>query len=116
MVKSILNIFDEILNSRKAKQSETDDLATKRLKKSPTYLDMSSMSESDDWFRRSRSCVYFYILPIVCTFYFVPAFQYSLQAKKNEDVFGNQDMCFHNFRYQSDSEEQSISYKFVPNF
>ena len=97
----ILKIGNERLNSGKAKQSERIELSVNRLKKKPTYLDMSILSESNDWYRRNRSRVYFYIIPIVCAFYFVPAIQYSFQAKKNEDIFGNQDLCYHNFRYKT---------------
>ena len=105
----ILKIRNKRFESGKPKQSERIELSVNRLKKKPTYLDMSSMTESNDWYRRNRSRVYFYILPIVCAFYFVPAIQYSFQAKKNEDIFGNQDLCYHNFRYYDRQTNEALT-------
>ena len=95
----ILKIRDKRFESGKPKQSERIELSVNRLKKKPTYLDMSSMTESNDWYRRNRSRVYFYILPIVCAFYFVPAIQYSWLEKRLEIESGDQDRCYSNFRY-----------------
>jgi hypothetical protein len=82
----------------KDRLAERIDSSWKRLKPNAKFSEMSEISSKEIWFRRNRSRVYSYLIPIVCGFYFVPAIQYSFLAKKNEELFGNQDLCYHNFR------------------
>ena len=46
-----------------------------RLREDATLKDMASILNEDVWFRRNRSRVYLYLIPIVSIFYFVPAIQ-----------------------------------------
>jgi len=46
-----------------------------RLREDATLKDMASILNEDVWFRRNRSRVYLYLIPIVGIFYFVPAIQ-----------------------------------------
>lgn len=60
---------------------------------------MSSILKEDVWFRRNRSRVYLYLIPIVGVFYFIPAIQFAFLAKMNEENSGSLDLCYHNFGY-----------------
>jgi hypothetical protein len=52
------------------------------LKEDATLKDMASILNEDVWFRRNRSRVYLYLVPIVSIFYFVPAIQVKLKTSK----------------------------------
>jgi len=52
----------------------------------------------DVWFRRNRSKVYLYLVPLISIFYFVPAIQFAFQAKETEELTGSMDLCYHNFK------------------
>ena len=52
----------------------------------------------DVWFRRNRSKVYIYLVPLISIFYFVPAIQFAFQAKETEELTGSMDLCYHNFK------------------
>ena len=54
--------------------------------------------QEDVWFRRNRSKVYFYLVPLISIFYFVPAIQFAFQAKETEELTGSMDLCYHNFK------------------
>ena len=69
-----------------------------RLKPKPTLAEMTKIVDNNVWFRRNRSRVYFYIVPLLSLYYFVPAIQFAFLAKQNEISTGSQDLCFHNFR------------------
>ena len=69
-----------------------------RLKENPMLSDMTTILDADKWFRRNRSKVYLYLVPIITVFYFVPSIQYVLLTKQSEIMLGTQDICFHNFR------------------
>ena len=47
-----------------------------RLKDDPKLLDNINTIQ-DKWFRRLRSKVYFYLVPIIGLFYFIPAIQFA---------------------------------------
>ena len=70
-----------------------------RLKDRPTFAD-STVLIDDKWFRRNRSRVYIYLVPLISIFYFVPAIQFVFQAKENEEMTGSMDLCYHNFKCQ----------------
>ena len=50
-----------------------------RLKDQPTFAD-STVCIEDKWFRRNRSRVYIYLVPLISIFYFVPAIQFVFQV------------------------------------
>ena len=54
--------------------------------------------QEDVWFRRNRSKVYLYLVPLISIFYFVPAIQFAFQAKETEELTGSMDLCYHNFK------------------
>ena len=60
--------------------------------------DLTRITEKDDWFRRNRSRVYFYLVPLLTLYYFVPAIQISFLSKQPQDLIGSRDLCYHNFR------------------
>uniref|UniRef100_A0A0K2UJV3 Uncharacterized protein n=1 Tax=Lepeophtheirus salmonis TaxID=72036 RepID=A0A0K2UJV3_LEPSM len=70
----------------------------KRFKHRPRISDLSMISATDNWFRRNRSRVYIYLLPLITLFYFIPAIQFVFLAKAQEENTGSQDICYHNFR------------------
>ena len=47
-----------------------------RLKDDPKLVDNINTIQ-DKWFRRLRSKVYFYLVPIIGLFYFIPAIQFA---------------------------------------
>ena len=69
-----------------------------RFREHPTLADMTKIVDKNVWFRRNRSRVYFYIVPLLSLYYFVPAIQFAFLAKQNEVSTGSQDLCYHNFR------------------
>merc|ERR1711963_105415 len=96
---------NETLNNRDLTQERAlkDKLKKKqlglmRLKPNPMLSDMTTILDDDKWFRRNRSKVYLYLVPIITIFYFVPSIQYVFQTKWTEQLLGTQDLCFHNFR------------------
>ena len=68
-----------------------------RMKDNVTLAD-NTLIRDDVWFRRSRSKVYIYVVPLISLFYFVPAIQFSYQAKETEEMTGSMDLCYHNFK------------------
>ena len=70
-----------------------------RLKDRPTLADNTRILQ-DKWFRRSRSKVYLYLVPLISLYYFIPAIQFAFQAKENEEISGSKDLCYHNYRCQ----------------
>lgn len=68
-----------------------------RLKKNATLADNTKIL-SNVWFRRNRSRVYVYLVPLICLFYFVPAIQFAILAKRNEEKTGSLDLCYHNYQ------------------
>ena len=70
-----------------------------RLKDRPTLADNTKILQ-DVWFRRNRSKVYLYLVPLVSLYYFIPAIQFAFQAKENEEISGSIDLCYHNFKCQ----------------
>ena len=77
---------------------EKKQLGLMRLKSNPMLSDMTTILNKDKWFRRNRSKVYLYLVPIITVFYFVPSIQYVMQTKWTETLLGTRDICFHNFR------------------
>lgn len=69
-----------------------------RLRENATLADMTRILSGDTWFRRNRSRVYLYLMPLLSLYYFVPAIQVAILAKQTEESTGSQDVCFHNFR------------------
>ena len=60
--------------------------------------DLARISEKDTWFRRNRSRVYSYLVPLLTLYYFVPAIQISILSKQPQELIGSRDLCYHNFR------------------
>ena len=60
--------------------------------------DLSKITETQTWFRRNRSRVYAYLVPLLTLYYFVPAIQISFLSRQPKDLIGSRDMCYHNFR------------------
>jgi len=69
-----------------------------RLNENARLTHMTTILEEDVWFRRNRSRVYFYLVPLLSLFYFIPAIQFVFLVKGTEEVTGSQDLCFHNFQ------------------
>jgi hypothetical protein len=72
--------------------------ALKSFSSEATLADLTKISEKDDWFRRNRSRVYFYLVPLLTMYYFVPAIQISILSKQPQELIGSRDLCYHNFR------------------
>ena len=89
---------DTVIEKEELKKLEKKQLGLMRLKAKPMLSDMTTILNDDKWFRRNRSKVYLYLVPIITTFYFVPSIQYVLQTKQTEQMLGTQDLCYHNFR------------------
>ena len=89
------DLTQEIALKEKLKKKQ---LGLMRLKPNPMLSDMTTILDDDKWFRRNRSKVYLYLVPIITIFYFVPSIQYVFQTKWTEQLLGTQDLCFHNFR------------------
>ena len=60
--------------------------------------DLSKISEKSPWFRRMRSRVYSYLVPLMTMYYFVPAIQISFLSRQPQEQIGSRDLCYHNFR------------------
>ncbi len=58
------------------------DLGLNRLKKSTRLSDMSQILKEDAWFRRNRSRVYCYLVPLLSIFYFIPSIQFVFLVKQ----------------------------------
>ena len=89
---------DMTQEKERAEKLKKKRLGLMRLKTQPMLSDMTTILDDDKWFRRNRSKVYLYLVPIITIFYFVPSIQYVFQTKWTEDLLGTQDLCFHNFR------------------
>ena len=72
--------------------------ALKSFSPEATLYDMSRISEESVWFRRMRSRVYSYLVPLMTMYYFVPAVQISFLSRQPQDQIGSRDLCYHNFR------------------
>ncbi len=68
-----------------------------RLNQHARLTDMTRILEGDVWFRRNRSRVYCYLVPLLSLFYFIPSIQFVFLVKQSESLTGSQDLCFHNF-------------------
>jgi hypothetical protein len=68
-----------------------------RLEKNAHLSDMSKILKDDPWFRRNRSRVYCYLVPLLSIFYFIPSIQFVFLVKQSENITGTLDLCFHNF-------------------
>ena len=68
-----------------------------RLKRDAKLKDMTAILEEDVYFRRNRSRVYCYLVPLLSLFYFIPSIQFVFLVKESENMTGSQDLCFHNF-------------------
>ena len=92
--------FSDFRQRQKVKRS------MQKLKDKPTMADNKIILRDkndqtwteDVWFRRNRSVVYLYLVPLISIFYFVPAIQFSFQAKESEELTGSLDLCYHNFK------------------
>ena len=69
----------------------------KRLNKKAKLSDMTQILKEDTWFRRNRSRIYCYLVPLLSLFYAIPSLQYVFLVKKSENMTGTLDLCFHNF-------------------
>ena len=99
-IQSIMSTPDMIRRDKKRslQRKERIKKGLCRLKENPTLADMTKIVDNNVWFRRNRSRVYFYIVPLLSLYYFVPAIQFAFLAKQNEVSTGSQDLCYHNFR------------------
>lgn len=82
------------------KDSTRKDRVTKgvkRLNKKAMLSDMTEILKDDPWFRRNRSRIYCYLVPLLSLFYAIPSLQYVFLVKKSENMTGTLDLCFHNF-------------------
>ena len=68
-----------------------------RLNKKAKLTDMTEILKDDPWFRRNRSRIYCYLVPLLSLFYAIPSLQYVFLVKKSENMTGTLDLCFHNF-------------------
>lgn len=68
-----------------------------RLNEDTNLGHMTHILEDDPWFRRNRSRVYCYLVPLLALFYFIPSIQFVFLVKESESVTGSQDLCYHNF-------------------
>ena len=68
-----------------------------RLNKKAKLSDMTEILKDDPWFRRNRSRIYCYLVPLLSLFYAIPSLQYVFLVKKSENMTGTLDLCFHNF-------------------
>ena len=99
-IQSIMSTPDMIRRDKKRSLQRKERIrkGLSRLKEHPTLADMTKIVDNNVWFRRNRSRVYFYIVPLLSLYYFVPAIQFAFLAKQNEVSTGSQDLCYHNFR------------------
>ena len=95
--KNLCNDLNDAIENREDKRKEKLKKGFNRMKGNPTMADNKIMKD-DIWFRRNRSKVYFYLVPLISIFYFVPAIQFAFQAKENEEMTGSMDLCYHNFK------------------
>ena len=51
------------------------EIGLKRLKENPKLSDNAKRISQDKWFRRNRSKVYLYLVPLISIFYFIPSIQ-----------------------------------------
>ena len=68
-----------------------------RLNKKAKLTAMTEILKDDPWFRRNRSRIYCYLVPLLSFFYAIPSLQYVFLVKKSENMTGTLDLCFHNF-------------------
>ncbi|TRY74898.1 hypothetical protein TCAL_00546 [Tigriopus californicus] len=68
-----------------------------RLNEDTNLGHMTHILEDDPWFRRNRSRVYCYLVPLLALFYFIPSIQFVFLVKESESLTGSQDLCYHNF-------------------
>lgn len=93
------------LRNKPPKKSARSEARKERIKSAlmsfttdATLSDMARISEKDTWFRRNRSRVYAYLVPLLTLYYFVPAIQISILSKQPQELIGSRDLCYHNFR------------------
>eukprot|EP00095_Tigriopus_kingsejongensis_P000166 maker-scaffold487_size158652-snap-gene-0.34 protein:Tk00166 transcript:maker-scaffold487_size158652-snap-gene-0.34-mRNA-1 annotation:"sid1 transmembrane family member 1" len=68
-----------------------------RLNENTKLSQMTHILEGDPWFRRNRSRVYCYLVPLLALFYFIPSIQFVFLVKDSESLTGSQDLCYHNY-------------------
>ena len=68
-----------------------------RLNDNAKLSQMTEILSEDVWFRRNRSRVYCYLVPLLSLFYFIPSIQFVFLVKESESLTGSQDLCYHNF-------------------
>ena len=85
--------------NRKDKISKKIFKGMNRLKDHPTVADNIKILQ-DPWYRRNRSKIYLYLVPLIALYYFIPSIQFVFLAKENEETTGSKDICYHNFKCQ----------------
>ena len=63
----------------------------------PTVADISNMIRDGCYYRRQRSKVFLYLVPLLALFYLVPSVQMVLAEQKRARLTGNMEMCYLNY-------------------
>ena len=67
------------------------------LKEGPTVADISKMIREGFYYRRQRSKVFLYLVPLLALFYLVPSVQMVLAEQRRARKTGNMEMCYLNY-------------------
>ena len=96
---SINDLKERCMDALPANSTRRDrvEKGLNRLKPNLVLSDMTEILKDDTWFRRNRSRVYCYLVPLLSLFYFIPSIQFVFLVKQSENVTGSQDLCYHNF-------------------
>jgi hypothetical protein len=77
--KGLTDKFKKSIEHRESSRRRRLNKGFNRLKDNATLADNTKILQ-DVWFRRNRSRVYIYLVPLISIFYFVPAIQFAFQV------------------------------------
>jgi hypothetical protein len=78
--KGLTDKFKISIEHRESTRKNRLNKSFNRLKENATLADNTKILKDDVWFRRNRSRVYIYLVPLISIFYFVPAIQFAFQV------------------------------------
>ena len=91
-----------ILRRDFCKQIESDcdkskHVINRLLRDKLTLHDTCQMIKDDSYYRRQRSKIYLYLIPLLSLFYLVPSVQMVFAEQKRSKLSGNMEMCYLNY-------------------
>ena len=91
------NLCKELNGSSPPVNYKSKHVVHRLLKEGPTVADISNLIREGCYYRRQRSKVFLYLVPLLALFYLVPSVQMVLTEQRRARDTGNMEMCYLNY-------------------